>query len=305
MRAIWKGTISFGLVSIPVRLAPATTDRDVHFRTLHRRCLTPIQYRKWCPTCNIEVPPEELVYGHEFQPGQFLPVEESDLQSLRAAGNGHTIGLLDFVSLAEIDPIYFEKTYYLEPGEGGLRPYVLLHQTLQATTRIGIGSFTLRTKESLAALRVYGPILALTTLFYPDEIRPLQELSGLSQLMEANAPTTSPAAAARGGDGHLLPSPRSQRGQPVALDPRELEMARNLVDSLTVPFDPNRYTSAYRERLEAWLQDKLAQVPPSTAPAPAAAKGQVIDLMQALEASLAAARRRQQTSATPATPTSG
>lgn len=253
MPAVWTGTISFGLVSIPVRLAPATQDRDVHFRSLHRACLTPLRYLKWCPACNREIPQEEMVLGYEYARGEFLPVEPDELAAL-SGPHERTVELLDFVNLSEIDPVYFEKTYFVEPGEGASKPYALLQRTLAETGRIGIGRFVLREKERLVAVRTYGEILALDTLYYPDEIR--------------QAPS-----------------------RPLAnLGDRELAIAKSLVDSLTAPFVPERYTSQYRERLQEFLRRKLAGLPQEKRRLAPAAPGQVIDLLEALERSLAAAR---------------
>jgi len=263
MPAVWTGTISFGLVSIPVRLTPAIQDRDIHFRTLHRECLTPIRYLKWCPTCEREVAQEELLSGYEYRRGEYLPIEPAELDEL-AGPKEHTVELIDFVQLKEIDPVYFERTYFLEPGEGGGKPYALLQRALEESGRIGVGRFTLREKERLVAIRVYHDVLALNTLFYPDEIR---------------------AAPAR----------------PVAsLSGRELEIALSLIDSLTEPFEAERYVSEYRQKVEELLQKKLEGMPAREKPAAAAhARGQVIDLMEALERSLAAARAARQSQKTP------
>ncbi|MBE3576557.1 MAG: Ku protein [Limnochordales bacterium] len=269
MPAVWTGTISFGLVSIPVRLTPAIQDRDIHFRTLHRECLTPIRYLKWCPTCERETSPDELVAGYEYRRGEYLPVEFAELEELSGT-HERSVELINFVQLREIDPVYFERTYFIEPAEGGSKPYALLQRALEESGRIGIGRFTLRDKERLVAIRVYRDVLALNTLFYPDEVR---------------------AAPAR---------------PTASLSDRELQIALSLIDHLTEPFVPERYASEYRQKVEKLLQEKLQGMPAKEHAAVAGpARGQVIDLMEALERSLAAARAARQSQGQGGQPNNG
>jgi len=252
VRSLLKASISFGLVTIPVRLYAATEEKDLHFRSLHAPCHTPIRYRKWCPHCDREVGAEEIVRGYEFEPGQFVVMGEEDFQDLPTA-MARTVEILDFVSLAEIDPIYYEKTYFLEPGEGGARAYALLRRALQETGRIGIARVALRGKSSLAAVRVYGDrCLALETMHFPDEVR-------------------NPA-------GLSLPPDTGYREQ-------ELEMARMLIGTLTTAFAPEKYQDEYREALLERIQQKIAgaEAVRPEAPAPTA---RVMDLMEALRQSI-------------------
>lgn len=266
MRSIWKGAVAFGLVSIPVRLYAAVEERSPHFRQLHRPCSTPVRYLKFCPTCGREVPPEELARAYEVAPGEFVEVGGEELEELPLPTR-QTVELLDFVEAAAVDPIHFQRGYYLEP-DGPAKAYALLREALRASGRAGLARLALRERERLALLRVAGDgrTLSLETLFYPDEIR-------------------SPAGLAVPGE--------------VEVDPREREMALHLVEMLSAPFDPARYRDRSREALEALLARK-AEGRRLRAPAPAAATG-VDELARALEESLRAAEaRRQEPTAEPA-----
>lgn len=256
MHALWKGTISFGLVNIPVKLYPATRHQDVHFSLLHAKCQTPLRYARQCPECEVEVPKEEIVRGFEFQPGHFIVVTEEDLASLPAA-TPHTVEILSFADLGEIDPVYFEKGYYLEPQVGGGRAYALLRRAMQMSGKVGIARVALRAKEALAAVRVYGPGLMLNTMFYRDEVLPFAELTGLSEL---------PA--------------EDQLGE------KELDMAVALIGHLAAPFAPEEYANRAEVALRELLQKRLEGKP--VAPAPRRREAaEVIDLMTALKESVA------------------
>ncbi|OEF99064.1 Ku protein [Vulcanibacillus modesticaldus] len=251
MHTMWKGSISFGLVNIPIKMYASTEEKDIKFRYLHRECRTPIKYVKTCPTCNREVKPEEIVKGYEFEPGRFVLIEDEDLESLKPNIN-KSIEILDFVKLSEIDPIYFNKSYYLSPQETGGKAYNLLRQAMIETGKIGIAKITIRSKQSLAVLRVYKNILVLETIFYPDEVRAIDLVPGVSQ--------------------------------DISFDQKELEMAKHLIDNLTAKFEPEKYTDDYRQALKELIQRKIEgeeievqkEVP----------KKNIIDLMQALQASI-------------------
>ncbi len=263
MRSLWKGAISFGLVNIPVRLYTATETRDVRFHMLHRACHTPIRYRRFCPTCAREVEMEEIARGYEYGRGQFVIVEDEDLDALTLRTD-KAVEILDFVRLEEIDPIYFEKTYFLEPADGGAKAYALLRRALADTGRVAVA------KVSLAAIRVYrgagtaapapGEILVLETMFFPDEIRSYAELEGAYRAVDVGE--------------------------------RELSMAVHLVESLSAPFAPERYRDEYREALLAVIAEKVRGEEVVAPPAPEPAR--VVDLMQALEESLRLAREHRQ-----------
>ena len=259
MRTLWKGAISFGLVHIPVRVYPATESKGIKFRYLHRECQTPVRYVKWCPACGREVAPEEIVNGYEYQKDQFVVMEDEDLERLPAA-ESKVVDILDFVDLAEIDPIFYDKTYYLEPAEGGAKPYALLRRAMLETGRIAIARVAIRTRQSLAAIRVFDRrVLAMETMFWPDEVRSYAELEALG-----------PGA-----------------GEPVFHE-NEVRMADMLVGSLTAPFDPAKYTDDYRAALRQVIEAKVEGRQVFEYREPETAK--VIDLMEALRASVEAAQ---------------
>jgi len=259
VRSLWKGALSFGLVNIPVKLYVATEKKDVRFRYLHRECNTPIQYRKFCPTCNEEVAGEDIVLGYEYQKGRFVVLEEEDFSRL-PLHTTRTIDILDFVDLNQVDPLFFDKSYYLEPVEGGEKAYTLLIRAMEATGKVAIAKIVIRTKEALAAVRSYRGVLVLETMFYPDEIRNPSEL---------NHPEN------------------------VKLHDNEMKMAINLIQNLATEFDGNRYQNEYRQALWELIQNKVAgkeivevRMAPET--------GKVVDLMEALKASVKLAQETRQ-----------
>src|SRR5947207_11614775 len=172
MRTIWNGSISFGLVNIPIGLALATQRTDVSFRTLHRECGTPIKQKRWCPHHEREVEPDELVKGWEVAKGEFVIVEESDLEAV-ALTRSQSIEIVRFVKLADVDPVYFDRTYYLAPASApaARRPYVLLLRAMQDSGMAAIGKFVLWGKENLSLIRPHGDSLALETLFFGEDVR--------------------------------------------------------------------------------------------------------------------------------------
>jgi DNA end-binding protein Ku len=254
-RSIWKGVITFGMVSIPVRLFPATQDKDVSFHLLHKSDHSRIKFKRFCEVEEVEVEQDQMVRAFEVSKGQYVEVTDEDLEQLPLPAR-HTIELSSFVSASEIDPIYFDKAYYLEPEEVGIKPYALLMGVLEKKGVTGVASIALRNKESLCALRPMDGMLLLETLHYPDEIRE-HEVSVPSALVNE----------------------------------RELTVAATLVDALAEPFDPSRYHDRYREALLELIASKAegraVVVPEAEAPA------QVGDLMSALRASVEAARKRK------------
>jgi DNA end-binding protein Ku len=180
MHAMFKGTISFGLVSIPIKMFAATEDKDIRFRSIHKKCHTPIKYKKVCPLCDEEVGPDDIVKGFEYEPGKFVIVSDEDIESAKAEVQARSIEIVDFVALSEIDPIYFDKTYYLAPQpEMGDKAYSLLREAMNNSGRIAVARVTMRDKQTLCVLRVYGEALVMETIFYPDEIRPVSEVPSL------------------------------------------------------------------------------------------------------------------------------
>lgn len=252
MHTMWKGSISFGLVNIPIKMFAATEDRDIHFKYIHNKCKTPIKNERVCPTCNEKVTPNDIVRGYEYEPGHFVIIEDKDIDAVRPA-TAKTVEILDFVNLKEIDPIYFEKSYYLSPQEnGGSKAYNLLRQAMNNTGRIAIARITIRDKQSLAVLRVLKNILILETIFFPDEVRDIKQVPGIPEN--------------------------------TSVDERELQMAEQLIENLTAEFKPEKYKDDYREALLAMIHQKIEGE--EIVSAPEAPQRNVIDLMAALQASL-------------------
>ena len=192
MRTIWNGSISFGLVNIPIGLALATQREDVSFRTLHRECGTPIKQKRWCPFHEREVEADELVKGWEVAKGEFVLVEESDLESV-ALQRSQAIDILRFVKLEDVDPVFFDRTYYLAPAtaEAQRRPYVLLLRAMQESGMAAVGKFVLWGKENLCLIRPQGDTLALETLFYAEDVRSKEEIEESVAATEVRAPSSS------------------------------------------------------------------------------------------------------------------
>src|SRR5947207_7388787 len=189
MRTIWNGSISFGLVNIPGGLALATQRQDVSFRTLHRECGTPIKQKRWCPVHERDVEPDELVKGWEFSKGQYVLVEESDLEAV-ALQRSQSIEILRFVRLEDVDPVYFDRTYYLAPAaaDAARRPYVLLLRAMQDTGMAAVGKFVLWGKENLCLIRAHGDTLALETLFFAEDVRAKNEIEEAVDAVEIREP---------------------------------------------------------------------------------------------------------------------
>lgn len=266
-RSIWNGVISFGMVSIPVKLYTATESKDVSFNLLHKECRSRLKQLRWCPVDEREVPWDEVVRGYEYAKGQYVVLDEDDLENLPLA-SAHSIDLSAFVRLEEIDAIYYERSYYLEPDEVGVKPFALLMQVLRKSERVAIAKIALRNKEHLCTLRPHNGTLVLETMFYADEIRSTQDLK--------------------------LPA------EEIQLSARELEMADALVKLLVEPFDATKYKDDYRLALMNVIESKL-QGQEIAAPPPA--PGKVTNLMAALKASIEAAKRQRE--AEPATPAGG
>jgi DNA end-binding protein Ku len=257
--------VSFGLVNIPVGLAPATKpaarQSDVSFRMLHRECGTPIKQKRWCPVHERDVESDELVKGWEVSKGQFLMVEDADLEAIENRDTSRSIDISRFVRLEEVDPIYFDRTYFLVPAgaEAQRRPYVLLLEAMKDAGVAALGRFVLAGKEKLCLIRPMGDALALETLFVHDDVKDHAEID------EAVS-------------GSAVKKP-------------ELDLAKQIIASLAAPFDANELRSEYRESLRELLEAKLEgqeiEVPEEPAAAP------VVDLMEALKASVAAASAKQ------------
>ncbi|MDP8905765.1 MAG: Ku protein [Chloroflexota bacterium] len=255
MRSIWKGAINFGMVTIPVKLYSATEQKDVRFRLLHRPDAAPIVEKRFCTVEDREVEWDELARGYEVAKGEYVLVEPEEIDEA-GPETTRTIDIGDFVELEEIDPIYFQKSYFLEPADIGVKPFHLLRQALEETGRVAVARVAIRNKERLATLRVYDSTLVLETMFWPDEIRSTSELA----LAEGKARPSS----------------------------REVQMAQSLVDSLSSHFDPAQYEDRYRLALQELIERKMKgerRQAKRRKPEP-----KVVDLMDALQASLAAAK---------------
>jgi DNA end-binding protein Ku len=262
MRTTWNGSLSFGLVSIPVGLAPATASSarqsDVSFRLLHRTCLTPIQQKRWCPVHDVEVGPDELVRGWEASKGQFVPIEDAELEAIEQHDTSRAIEITRFVKLDEVDPVFFDRTYYLVPAgtEAQRRPYALLLEAMKQSGDAALGSFVLAGKEKLCVIRVKGEALALETLFVSEDVKSPAEIEEAVAATDVREP--------------------------------ELELAQQIITSLEGPFDAAELKSGYRTKLRELLQAKLEGREPVEAEEPAP-EMPVVDLMDALRASVAAA----------------
>jgi DNA end-binding protein Ku len=256
MRSIWKGAISFGLVTIPVKLYSATQARDVTFHQVHAADGGRIKYKRTCAIDGEEVQYSDIAKGYELPNGQTVVLTDEDFADLPLTSS-RTIDVLEFVPLAEVDPIYFEKSYYLEPEKTGVRPYVLLRDALEQSGRVALVKVALRSREALATLRVRNGVFVLETMLWPDEVRE-PDFGFLDEDIEVR--------------------------------PQELTMAGSLIETLAGDFDPSQYTDAYREALETLIDAKVEghEVVAPTSAAPTS--GTVVDLMAALRASVEAAR---------------
>jgi DNA end-binding protein Ku len=255
MRSLWNGHISFGLVSIPVKLYSATANEELSFRFLRKGDLSPINYERVAEKDGAEVPWEDVVKGYEYEKGKFVVLTEEDFKRADVEAT-RTIDIVDFVDADEVDMMYFDKPYYLEPAKRAEKPYALLRDALEATGRVGIAKVVIRTRQHLAAIKPKGRALILNVMRFQDEL-------------------VDPAK---------LDLPRE-----TASDKRELEMAEKLIENLTEPFDPSRYTDEYREELLRLIHDKVKGKEPE--PARREASPKVIDIMSALKASLDQTRR--------------
>ncbi|OPX83843.1 MAG: putative DNA repair protein YkoV [Pelotomaculum sp. PtaB.Bin104] len=256
MRPIWKGALSFGLVYVPVKLYAATEQKDIKFNYLHLKCKSPIKYTRFCTYCQSEVAMEDIAKGYEYEKSKYVIINEEDFQQLSAKEGGRNIDILDFVNLAEIDPVYYEKAYYLAPGEGGAKVYELFRRAISETGKVAVARVMMRSRDALAAIRVSGSILMMSTMHYPDEIRPAGALPELNYT--------------------------------VNLHDNEIKMAVNLINSLSAEFRPEQYNDTYRQSLMDLIQAKIAG---ETVEAPAKPEtGKVVDLMEALQASIEMAK---------------
>jgi DNA end-binding protein Ku len=256
MRSLWSGTVTFGLVSIPVGVyAAVESAKEVHFRQLHRTDMAPIRYKKFCSEEDVEVSNDEIVRGYEVRKGEYAPVEKEELEKVRdELGHGeNTIEIVQFVDFASLNPLFFERPYYLSPGRGGAKAYEVLRSALLDERRAGIARFYFRTRPLLAALMPGPKVLSLEVMREFDEVRAPADL----------------------GAGHAKATAA------------ERKMARSLIDSMSATWDPTAHPNTYRKALDKLLATKKVVVPERPAAGEGGrGKGRVVDLMAALKASL-------------------
>lgn len=256
MHTVWKGSISFGLVNVPVKMHAATETQEFHFNYLHKECHNRVRYTKKCPHCDIEVAAEDIVKGYEYEKDRYVILDNEDLASLEKPMS-RSIDILDFIALAEIDPIYYQKSYYLSPEETAQKAYRLLCQAMADTGKVAVAKLTMRSKQHLACLRVVDEnIMVLETMYYPAEIRHLE-------------------------------------GSWDKVSPTEIEiaMATQLIENLAAPFEPEKYQDELREQVKELIEKKVSGETFSVTAAPE--RGKVIDLMEALRASIASTDKQK------------
>ena len=258
-RAIWNGSISFGLVNIPVKLFSAVSKKSVQFHQLDARTGARIRQQRVSSVDGTEVPYDQIVKGYELHPGNYVIIEPGELDALDPEAT-HTIDLDAFIDLADIDPIFFDSPYYLAPLETGRKPYALLVKAMEEEKKVGVARFVLRTKQYLAAMRAKDGVLLISTMVYPDEIQPtdaIEELDGLEDL---------------------------------SVSDRELTMARQLIESLSTSFNPDQYSDTYRQQVLDLIERKAAGEDVTPGPQEQREPAPVGDLVAALEKSVQAAR---------------
>jgi DNA end-binding protein Ku len=259
MRALWKGAVTFGLVNIPVRLYSAVQEKSLRFHLLHDEDSGRIKYQRTCAKCGKEVGWDDIVKGYEYSKDHYVTFTEDELASVDVESI-RAIDIVSFVPLEEIDPIYFNKTYYVAPEPSGVKAYQLLSDALEAEGKVGVAKVALRDKEHLATVRLKDGMFVLETMHWPDEIRPaeFEELNKKARISDA-----------------------------------EVKMARQLVQQLSSGFQPEEFEDEYRQRLEELVEQKVEGQEVTVAAAPEEEPTKVVDLMEALKASVAEAKKRK------------
>ena len=271
-RAIWSGSISFGLVNIPVKLYSAVSRKSVRFNQIDRATGSRIRYKKVASESGDEVANEDILKGYELPSGEYVTVSDDELAQLDPKAS-RTIDIEEFVDLSEIDPLYYDNAYYLAPDKATVKPYALLCRAMEQSGKVGVARFVMRSKQYLAAVRPQDGKLLMSTMVYADEINPPEQIPELGEVEE------------------------------IEVSDKELVMAEQLIESLTESFDPTKYEDTYRERVLEVIERKAAGEEDIVA-LPEPQEEKVVDLMAALEASVAAAkeaRKRHPTSADPGT----
>jgi DNA end-binding protein Ku len=262
LHTVWKGSISFGLVNIPIKLHAATENNDIKLRQLHKECHSPISYQKVCPICDKEVKNEEIVKAYEYTKNKFVVLDDEDLEKLKKENEDKAVEIIDFVKLEEIDPIFFERSYFMAPDANGGKAYALLRKALKESGKIGVAKIIIRSKEQLAVVRVYKDALLMETIHFPDEVRNVQDVPNIPD------------------EGSVVK--------------KELDTALLLVDQLTTAFDPDKYTDEYRTALMELIEEKKAgNVTVAKTEKPAISPSNTTDLMAALQASLDKTKKKK------------
>ncbi|MGD6817469.1 Ku protein [Metabacillus sp. 84] len=259
MHTMWKGSVRFGLVNIPVKLYAATEDKDVKLRSLHKECHTPIKYEKKCPNCDRELEAGDIVKGYEYVKGKYVILSDDDLKEIKGEHGDKAVEIVDFVKLEDIDPIYFNRSYFLGPGENGSKAYALLREALQQSGKIGVAEMTIRSKQQMAVVRVYKNCLVMETIHYPDEVRSASEVPSVPEKTD--------------------------------IQKKELDTAMLLIDQLTAEFDPEQYKDDYRESMLKLIKSKIEQNEGTAIPEDDSREN-VVDLMSQLQASIEKSKPR-------------
>jgi DNA end-binding protein Ku len=254
LHTVWKGKLTFGLIDVPIRLHAAVDDFTIKLRTIHKTCYTPIQYEKVCPACGHEVSNDETMKGYETSSGRFIPITSSELEKLKEPFEEEKdIQILHFIDLDEVDPLYFDRSYFLSPSEGGKKAYFLLHEALKQSNRAGFATLFLHSNQKLALIRAYENVLVMETIHYHNEIRQIRDIPNISFDQELSA--------------------------------HDLELTETLIKELTAPFQPEKYINEYQKALSQFIEQKLEQKEAITIGRQPAPKD-VVSLMAALKASL-------------------
>lgn len=262
MHTVWKGNLSFGLISIGIRIHSVIEDKDVKLIGIHKDCLVPIRYEKIAPGCEDgEVKPEDIVKAYEYSPNKYVVVSKEELDALKKEYEVQSVDIISFVQLEEIDPVYFDRSYFINAMEGSEKTYILLKQALERTGKIGIVKISLRNRQHLAIIRVHEDGLILETIHYPDEVRSITQVPNLPSEQE------------------------------VTIQRKELVAATTLINELTVPFIPEDYTDEYRTALLDLIEEKIENEEVEVKPVINPKKVDLKNILDALNASIEQTKR--------------
>ncbi len=256
MHTVWKGNLTFGLVNIGVKLHSVVEEKDVKLVNIHKDCLTPIKYEKTAPGCDDHVELDDIVKAYEYGQNKYVILDEQELEKLKEEFEVKSVDLISFVQLEEIDPVYFNRSYFISPAEGSEKAYVLLRQALERTGKIGIVKISLRSKQHLAVIRVYEHCLILETIHYPDEVRSVENV------------------------------PNLPKDEQLTVHTKELVAAITLINQLTEPFAPENYTDEYRTALMDLIEEKIEKEEVELKPIINPKKESILNIMEALTASI-------------------